>query len=85
MTYRYEGHGVSDKIAKERKDEMAKFQDRDPIKLLAQQMHDSFGAGIDDELKAIAERVEREVEDSVQFALESPKPTYADLFNNIYA
>jgi pyruvate dehydrogenase E1 component alpha subunit len=85
MTYRYEGHGVSDKMAKERKDEMSKFQDRDPIKLLAQQMHEALGIGVDAELRAIEAQVEREVEESVQFALESPDPTYPDLFTNIYA
>jgi pyruvate dehydrogenase E1 component alpha subunit len=84
MTYRYEGHGVSDKLYKERQDEMEKFRDRDPIGVLAEHMQGMFGDEINGELEGVRERVEREVEDAIKFADESPIPTYEDLFTNIY-
>jgi pyruvate dehydrogenase E1 component alpha subunit len=84
MTYRYEGHGVSDKIYAERKDELSKFRNRDPITVLTEHMQQMFGNDINAELERIRERVEREVAEAVQFAEDSPKPTYEDLFSNIY-
>ncbi|MDX2141226.1 MAG: thiamine pyrophosphate-dependent enzyme [Chloroflexota bacterium] len=84
MTYRYEGHGVSDKIYAERKDELSKFRNRDPITVLTEHMQQMFGNDINAELARIREQVEREVAESVQFAEDSPKPTYEDLFSNIY-
>jgi pyruvate dehydrogenase E1 component alpha subunit len=84
MTYRYEGHGVSDKMYAERKDELSKFRNRDPITVLTEHMQQMFGNDINGELERIREQVEREVAEAVQFAEDSPKPTYEDLFSNIY-
>jgi pyruvate dehydrogenase E1 component alpha subunit len=84
MTYRYEGHGVSDKMYKNRAAELEKYRDRDPITVLAEHIHDVFGDDINGDLERIRERVEREVAEAVRFAEESPAPTYEDLIRNIY-
>lgn len=84
MTYRYEGHGVSDKIYQSRADEMARWRDRDPIDVLIDHLRAMFGAEIDPELERINRVVEHEVHEAVRYAEESPAPTYADLFSNIY-
>jgi TPP-dependent pyruvate/acetoin dehydrogenase alpha subunit len=50
----------------------------------AEHMQGMFGDEINGELEGVRERVEREVEDAIKFADESPIPTYEDLFTNIY-
>ncbi len=84
MTYRYEGHGVSDKIYREREEEMARWRDRDPIDVLAAHLRETFGADIERDLERIRLGVEHTVHEAVKFADESPAPTYEDLFTNIY-
>ncbi|MBE0688838.1 MAG: pyruvate dehydrogenase (acetyl-transferring) E1 component subunit alpha [Anaerolineae bacterium] len=84
MTYRYEGHGVSDKIFSERAQEMAKWRDRDPIEVLTTHLEKLFGAEIQPELERIRLNVEHEVHEAIEFADQSPAPTYEDLFRNVY-
>jgi pyruvate dehydrogenase E1 component alpha subunit len=85
MTYRYKGHGVSDKQYDKRlADELQDWlENKDPITILRQQLEAKYKS-IDSELKAIEEETAKIVEESVQFALESPDPTYEDLIANVY-
>jgi pyruvate dehydrogenase E1 component alpha subunit len=73
ITYRYRGHSVADAgLAYRTKEEIAERQQRDPLLRTAARLRE---AGVTtDELRAIDERVEERVEQSVKFATESPEP-----------
>jgi pyruvate dehydrogenase E1 component alpha subunit len=85
MTYRYKGHGVSDRSYDKRlEDELREWvQNRDPIKIHERYLLDKY-KNITTELKKIEREMDAVVEESVEFALTSPDPTYADLINNVY-
>jgi pyruvate dehydrogenase E1 component alpha subunit len=84
MTYRYEGHGVSDKIYDKRAKEMVEWRTKDPLSLLQQRL-----LSLDATLAPAFEEVERQVAatvaEAVRFAETSPAPTYDDLINHVYA
>ena len=81
-TYRYHGHHVGDvdRAYYRAKDEEERWQaERDPIALLAAWLGD------DAELERIRERVEAEVDDAVQYALNAPFPDPSEVTNHVYA
>jgi pyruvate dehydrogenase E1 component alpha subunit len=84
MTYRYEGHGVSDKLFATRKEEMDFWETKDPIILLKTKLLDT-DAGLSSKLEELEANAEAKVEAAVKFAEESPVPTYEDLIANVYA
>jgi len=73
ITYRYRGHSVADAgLAYRTKEEIAERQERDPLLRTAARLRE---AGVTtEELRAIDERVEERVEQSVKLASESPEP-----------
>ena len=85
LTYRYKGHGVSDKTYSERfAEELREYQEnRDPITLLANRLKKDY-KNIEPELEKIRAEAVKIVDESVEFALNSPDPTYEDLIANIY-
>jgi pyruvate dehydrogenase E1 component alpha subunit len=85
MTYRYRGHGVSDRTYTTRfADDLEYYKDyKDPIKILRDQLTKRF-KNIEPSLDDIEKRVIREVADAVDFAEHSPAPTYDDLISNVY-
>src|SRR5437868_9135422 len=42
MTYRYEGHGMSDKVFQTRTEELEKYMEQDPIKKLDKQLIERY-------------------------------------------
>lgn len=84
MTYRYEGHGVSDKLFITRKDELGDWNRKDPIILLQQVLLNDFQVA-DDTFKDLEQKAVAVVDESVKFAEESPDPTVEDLTRYIYA
>jgi len=85
MTYRYKGHGVSDRSYDKRlADELKEWlENKDPIQILAKTLKAKY-KGIQKELDAIEQQCAVDVEDATQFALNSPDPTYEDLISNVY-
>jgi pyruvate dehydrogenase E1 component alpha subunit len=85
MTYRYKGHGVSDRSYDKRlKEELEEWvQNKDPITLLRDKIVKA-NAGIEPELEKIEAEQVKIVDESVEFALNSPDPTYEDLIRNVY-
>jgi pyruvate dehydrogenase E1 component alpha subunit len=85
MTYRYRGHGVSDRSYDKRlKEELEDWvANKDPINLLRNYMVKAY-PGIEPELEVIEKDQIRIVEEAVQYALNSPDPTFEDLVNNVY-
>lgn len=84
LTYRYDGHGMSDKMYVNRTEEMKAYTEKDPIGRLRNYLCEVYKE-IGPELDAVDQRVEEEVAEAVKFAEESPAPTYEDLVRNVYA
>jgi len=81
-TYRYQGHHVGDvdRSYYRSKDEEERWAaERDPIALLTARLGDEA------EVERIRERVETEVGDAVQYALNAPYPDASEVTNHVYA
>jgi len=85
ITYRYKGHGVSDRSYDKRfADELADWMtNKDPIVLLKRVLIEQHKVN-EATLHEIEQQAAAQVEEAVQFALNSPDPTYDDLISNIY-
>lgn len=86
LTYRFSGHGVSDKQYDERPDLRAEWEEwkqRDPILILREQLTSRF-KNLNKQLAAIETETDKIVEESVDFMVSSPAPTYEDLIANVY-
>ena len=82
-TYRYQGHSMTDPGRYRAKAEEDLWRKRDPIPRLAKQL---VADGICDEakLEEIEVEVEDVCEDAVQFALDSPEPEPAALYEDMF-
>jgi pyruvate dehydrogenase E1 component alpha subunit len=84
LTYRYEGHGVSDKTFDKRfADELKAWEARDPIVILANHITSKY-KNMQPELDAIKAEMLKVVDASVEFAVNSPDPDMNDLVANVY-
>ena len=85
MTYRYKGHGVSDRSYNQRlADELAEWKENsDPITILRNHMTDKY-KNIEGELDKLDQKAAEVVAESVEFAENSPEPGYEDLISNVY-
>ncbi len=83
-TYRYRGHSMSDPAKYRTKEELEEFREKDPITGVLKMITDNKWA-TEAEIEAINEKVKKEVEDSVQFAEESPWPDDSELYKDIYS
>jgi pyruvate dehydrogenase E1 component alpha subunit len=85
MTYRYKGHGVSDRSYDKRlADELQEWIDnKDPINILHHTLVSKY-KNIEPELLEIEKETAKIVEESVEYAVNSPDPTYEDLIANVY-
>ncbi len=84
LTYRYRGHSVSDPAAYRTKEEVAKFQQRDPILQLAEILKKQKIA-TEDELKAWDKAVKERTAAIEDFADAAPKPEVSDLWLHVLA
>jgi pyruvate dehydrogenase E1 component alpha subunit len=83
-TYRYKGHSMSDAQTYRTKDEVKEYQEQDPIikvlnTLQANKWIDEKG------IEEVEARVKALVDESVQFAEESPYPEADELYKDVYA
>jgi pyruvate dehydrogenase E1 component alpha subunit len=83
-TYRYKGHSMSDPAKYRSKEEMEEYKLQDPLETTLKKLKDNFGV-TDAEIEAITDRVKHEVEESVQFAEESPYPNDDEVLKDVYA
>jgi pyruvate dehydrogenase E1 component alpha subunit len=84
LTYRYTGHSVADPGKGYRSpEEIESWRRRDPIVLFGQKLRER---GLLDEAaaQAVAEEVDREVQDAIDFSLQSPDPDPAALYQHTY-
>ena len=85
MTYRYKGHGVSDKSFDQRfADELDEYKEnKDPITLLRRHMTENY-KNVEDDLAKFESDAQAAVAEAVEFAENSPEPGYEDLIRNVY-
>jgi len=83
ITYRFEGHSMGDPLRYRTKDEVEKWRDDDPIGILERYLATDYDVD-QQELDLIDEDIDKEIEEAVQFAEESPNPALDTLFDNIY-
>ncbi len=83
-TYRWKGHSRSDKQRYRTKEEVQEWQARDPIRRLAERM---MAQGWLDQaaFQALQADVDREIQEAVRFAKESPEPDPATILEGVYA
>jgi pyruvate dehydrogenase E1 component alpha subunit len=82
-TYRYKGHSMSDPQKYRTKEELEEYKEKDPIEHVLKVLKTDYGV-TDEEVEVIVERVKAEVEESVQFAEESPWPSDDELLKDVY-
>ncbi len=83
MTYRYEGHGMSDKIFHLKAEEMRAYMDRDPITRLRNKLCELF-PDCGEQMDKLERRADDTVAESVEYAENSPVPDYDDLVRHVY-
>jgi pyruvate dehydrogenase E1 component alpha subunit len=83
-TYRYKGHSMSDPAKYRTKEELEAYKKRDPIEQVKDKILKNKLASMDD-LNEIHKRVKEIVDESVQFAEESPYPAPEDVYKHVYA
>lgn len=82
-TYRYKGHSMSDPQKYRTKEEVEAYKKLDPIETTLETILKKKYANQKD-IDAIIAQVEKEVEDSVTFAENSPYPDDSELYKDIY-
>ncbi|MBI4282169.1 MAG: pyruvate dehydrogenase (acetyl-transferring) E1 component subunit alpha [Chloroflexi bacterium] len=83
LTYRFRGHSMADPAAYRTRREEEEWRERDPILALKNQMI-ADGLASEEELGATYREVEKEVEEAVAFADESPFPEPGALYEDMY-
>ena len=84
-TYRYRGHSMSDPAKYRTREEVQKMRnERDPIEQIRNMLLTGKHASEDD-LKAIDKEIKAVVNESAEFAKESPEPHLDELWTDIYA
>jgi pyruvate dehydrogenase E1 component alpha subunit len=83
-TYRFMGHSMSDAVSGtyRTKEELDEHMKRDPIVLLRDRMTED-GQLTDDEMQAMDEEIKAAVEDSWEFADNSPEPPPENLYEDV--
>jgi TPP-dependent pyruvate/acetoin dehydrogenase alpha subunit len=86
QTYRIEGHTVGDPLTyrPEGEAEAWKSPERDPIRRFGRYLVEQAGFA-QDELVALRQRAEDEIQAAVEFAVNSPEPEVATLWEDVYA
>ncbi len=82
--YRFMGHSMSDPGNYRTRDEIVKYQERDPIVLFKSSLNEADVLS-DKEFEKIEERAMEAVHRAVTFADESPLPDESELFTDVYA
>lgn len=82
-TYRYKGHSMSDPQKYRSKEEVADWMEQDPIEHCLRVIQENKWMTVK-EIEGVEEWVKKEVQESVDFAENSPYPEGKDLYEDIY-
>ena len=83
FTYRFRGHSAADPEVYRSKEEVEEWRKRDPIEAFADRL-EAEGILADGDRDAMRERIEKEIEEVVEFADNSPEPPLDTLYNHLY-
>ena len=84
MTYRFRGHSMADPVNYRQKEEEEKWMAKDPISTYKAWLIQSDIAS-KEELDTVNQAVEREIEEAVELADQSPFPPPEALYEDVYA
>ncbi len=84
LTYRFEGHSMGDPQRYRTKDEVARYAEGDPIGRLRKHMEEKY-KNVTKDLNDIENDVLDTIAAAVEYAENSPEPTYEDLVSFVYA
>jgi pyruvate dehydrogenase E1 component alpha subunit len=82
-TYRYYGHSRSDPRVYRTREEEKFWRERDPIIIFSNRMKEQ-NILTEEEINAIEEEVKKEIEEAVEFAINSPYPEPEELYTDLY-
>jgi pyruvate dehydrogenase E1 component alpha subunit len=82
-TYRYKGHSMSDPQKYRTKEEVAEYQEQDPIEHVLRVIRENNWM-TEAQIEEVETDVKTLVDDSVKFAEESPLPTADELYKDVY-
>ncbi|MBV5262337.1 MAG: pyruvate dehydrogenase (acetyl-transferring) E1 component subunit alpha [Bacteroidota bacterium] len=82
-TYRYKGHSMSDAQHYRTKEEVAQYQEKDPIAHVLNVIYKKKWA-TEKDIEKIDDRVKELVNECVEFAEESPFPDQSEIWGNVY-
>ena len=83
-TYRFFGHSKSDPRVYRSREEEQMWMAKDPIPRFANLLKEK-GMATEEELKSIDELVDKEMEEALEFALNSPLPKLEEIAKYVYA
>jgi pyruvate dehydrogenase E1 component alpha subunit len=83
-TYRYKGHSMSDPQKYRTKEEVAEYQEQDPIEHVLRVIREKKWMS-ESEIESVEEEIKNVVDESVKFAEESPLPPAEELYNDVYS
>ncbi len=84
QTYRWYGHSRSDPRVYRTKEEEAAWKQRDPIPNFARRLIEA-GVATQEEIDALEKKVQEEIKEATEFALNSPTPPVEELELYVYA
>jgi TPP-dependent pyruvate/acetoin dehydrogenase alpha subunit len=84
LTYKMKGHGVYDKAEYRPKDEVAKWLERDPIKMLKERLL-KRNLMTQTEIGEVENATRQEIEEAVEFATQSSPLPFSEIKNYVYA
>jgi pyruvate dehydrogenase E1 component alpha subunit len=85
VTYRYGGHGMSDRDRAYRtRDEENEWRTKDALERLGAQLQEA-GLASQSELDALKAEVEQEMDQAVQYGMNAPAPTDDQVREHVYA
>ena len=84
-TYRYRGHSMSDPAKYRTREEVQKMRDETDAIEHVRDLLLQGGHATDEDLKAIDRDIKAVVNESAEFAKESPEPDLSELWTDIYA
>lgn len=82
-TYRYKGHSMSDPQKYRTKEEVAEYQQQDPIEHVLRKIRENKWMS-EAEIEGVEDEIRLVVEESVKFAEESPMPAAEELYKDVY-
>jgi pyruvate dehydrogenase E1 component alpha subunit len=83
-TYRFHGHHAGDPLNYREKEEVERWRLQDPIERV-KQVAIERGALRAEEIAALEQHIEAQIDEAVEFAKNSPDPTVEQLMTDIYA